>query len=578
MKKLLILLASALLVCLVVGCNSAPQDSSAPQGGPDTSAPEPAASADAPANNAQGKTGQTKVVDAIKDMPVYDSTSGMKVVSQGDRMYFAYDNGGDESGVYQLVLSGGTAEMLARGTCTYLCLDGNMLYTALQDGRTQLQYVNLDTNETDLAAGASGDIVDIAWCEGETVKGFDDEDIQEEWLVYLDKGDLIIVEPIGPYLDYLWEKARRAAEDRNATSESADDVEFTELHTVGAAIDQDDDNFTRYRIGGVMIPFEKDKLPEHTIDHVVAGDESLFMVYYDEDNGGTWLGAFGGPDTRYYASLDEEIAQIDEQTPAAIGDTVYFLRGDGNDSSELVYWISEGGIQQTGVVGEFGERLVAYGDYIFYSKEVKPEGSPDSFVRPCCYNTKTGEEFVFERDWYEDKDLILVDVAGGYMYLEESYGDGSYFDSIADPNGYVTVEAAIAGGAPTQELAQKEEEERQAAEEEARNEPYGPGTSTLYLSAPSNHSACYRLVRRDGSTEFMVLLGPGEETTQTFPCGRYTLKIAEGDEWISDEEAFGPNANYDTTDLFTFESGGAYEIGSGTHGDFSGDSQSGFVG
>ena len=577
MKKLLILLASALLVCLVAGCNSAPQDSSAPQGGPDTSAPEPAASAGSPANNVQSKTGQTKVVDAIKDMPVYDSTSGMKVASRGDRMYFAYDNGGDESGVYQLVLSDGTAEMLARGTCSYLCLDENMLYTALQDGRSQLQYVDLDTNETGLAAGASGDIVDIAWCAGETVKGFDDEDIQQEWLVYLDNGDLIVVEPIGPYLDYLWEKAKRAAEDRNATSESAVNVEFTELHTGGGAIDQDDDKYTRYGIGGVMTPFEKDGLPEHTIDHVVAGDTNLFMVYYDEDNGGTRLGAFGGPDTRYRASLDEEIAKIDEQTPAAVGDTVYFLMSDGG-SDELVYWNSEGGIQQTGVVGDFEKRLVAYGDYVFYSKQAEPEGSSNSFIRPFCYNTKTGEEFAFDRDWYEDKDLILIDVAGGYMYLEESSGDESYFDSIADPNGSVAVEAAIAGGAPTQELAQKEEEERRAAEEEARNEPYGPGTSTLYLSAPSNHSACYRLVRRDGSTEFMVLLGPGEESTQTFPCGRYILKIAEGDEWISDEEAFGPNANYDTTDLFNFEPGGAYEIGSGARGDFSGDSQGGFVG
>jgi hypothetical protein len=60
----------------------------------------------------------------------------------------------------------------------------------------------------------------------------------------------------------------------------------------------------------------------------------------------------------------------------------------------------------------------------------------------------------------------------------------------------------------------------------------------------------------DGSTEFMVLLSPGEETSRSFPCGRYTLKTAEGDTWISDEEAFGDAGHYSTTDIFTFEAGG----------------------
>lgn len=72
-----------------------------------------------------------------------------------------------------------------------------------------------------------------------------------------------------------------------------------------------------------------------------------------------------------------------------------------------------------------------------------------------------------------------------------------------------------------------------------KGEPYGPGTSSLYLTSPSNMSAAYRLVRMDGTTQFMILMKPGENKTVTFPCGRYTLKIEKGETWISDEEAIG---------------------------------------
>ena len=135
-------------------------------------------------------------------------------------------------------------------------------------------------------------------------------------------------------------------------------------------------------------------------------------------------------------------------------------------------------------------------------------------------------------------------------------------------------EAVQADDAAIEEyIAQKEREK----EEELRNEPYGPGTSYLYLKASDTKSAAYRLVRMDGTTQFMVLLAPGEETTQSFPCGRYKLKVAKGETWISDEEAFGSSGNYSTTDVFKFESGATYQISTGTTGDFKGDSQHGFT-
>ncbi len=131
------------------------------------------------------------------------------------------------------------------------------------------------------------------------------------------------------------------------------------------------------------------------------------------------------------------------------------------------------------------------------------------------------------------------------------------------------------------ERERKEEERKQ---EEARklhemydDEPYGPGTSRLHLSADSDKAACFRLVKMNGDTEFMEYLEPGESITKTFPEGRYTLKVAKGDKWISDEEAFGSKGHYSTTDVYTFEANYDYEISAGTRGDFRSDSASGFT-
>ena len=76
----------------------------------------------------------------------------------------------------------------------------------------------------------------------------------------------------------------------------------------------------------------------------------------------------------------------------------------------------------------------------------------------------------------------------------------------------------------------------------------------------------------------MELLEPGESKVMSFPCGRYTLKVAKGPKWISDEEAFGSAGSYSTTDFFTFEEGEAYQISSGERGDFHHDDSGGFLG
>lgn len=132
----------------------------------------------------------------------------------------------------------------------------------------------------------------------------------------------------------------------------------------------------------------------------------------------------------------------------------------------------------------------------------------------------------------------------------------------------------------TEVIDDAERERRAQIEAERRkydNEPYGPGSSGLYLEAGDGQMACFRLVRMNGSTEFKVLLNAGESTTEYFPSGRYTLKVARGDNWISDEKAFGSSGRYSTTDVFTFEDGSVYEIVSGDRSDFNRDNVDGFL-
>lgn len=129
-----------------------------------------------------------------------------------------------------------------------------------------------------------------------------------------------------------------------------------------------------------------------------------------------------------------------------------------------------------------------------------------------------------------------------------------------------------------EEERKKREEEERKRQEELDNEPYGPGTSGLYLKADDDMSACFRLVRVNGSTQFKVFLSPGETTTEYFPSGRYVLKVAEGKEWISDTKAFGKEGHYSSTEMYTFEDNAVYQITGGTRGDFYSDSAEGFLG
>ena len=300
---------------------------------------------------------------------------------------------------------------------------------------------------------------------------------------------------------------------------------------------------------------------------------------------------------------------------AVVGDRAYFIQelGELEESSPsnpvktpnyaLAYCDEQGNVTQTDITWRHRDQLgliFSYGDYVVYSRTCLAVTNPDADAYtfeessgevPCFYNTQTGDEtaIVREHDYVGGihvnglGSVFVLDATSGYIRASASEsqmeaGEYTEIESLSDPDATVLLETVIEGAEITEDLAKRDAEEQEAELEELRNEPYGPGTSTIYLKAPDDKSACYRLVRMDGSTEFQVLLGPGESISESFPCGRYTLKTAEGDEWISDEEAFGPNGDYDTTDVFRFEEGGSYEIGSGYSGDFTSDDAAGFTG
>ncbi len=317
--------------------------------------------------------------------------------------------------------------------------------------------------------------------------------------------------------------------------------------------------------------------------------------------------ALNSDPTLYFCQLDGSEPSISKvadvgccATFAVVDDDVYFLQesessDDSDDSSgvRLVKLDAQGNIEDCGISGVLwgndSPRLYAYGDYIFYSKYEPPvAGEQDAYI-PYCYNTVTGQEAKVPGFDDPTNYTMLYDVAGGCAFIRDvsaGWGTKNQFLSLTNPNGCIPLETVVEGADDTIVTDRQAEEEAaaQAAAEEAAaaeaeqyaDEPYGPGTSELHLSA-DDLSACYRLVRLDGTTEFMVVLAPGESTVQYFPSGRYRLKTAEGETWISDEEAFGPEGHYDTTDIFTFEDGGAYEIGSGESGDFHGEDQQGFL-
>lgn len=202
-------------------------------------------------------------------------------------------------------------------------------------------------------------------------------------------------------------------------------------------------------------------------------------------------------------------------------------------------------------------------DYLYFTRY--HTGGEDNFEGSYLYrmNIASGDiEALYDK--YDISDML--EVAGDYIWFNHF----SYDTTITSDYWGKT------DGSKVALIADLRPETARSEYLDPYVEPYGPGESYLALSTDTL-SACYKLIRMDDTVEFVQFLDPESEITISFPSGRYILKIAEGSEWLGDDQAFGKSGLYSTTDVYQFDEGYTYEIVGGTTGDFNTDSIDGFL-
>ncbi len=496
-----------------------------------------------------------KIVETVEGVPALATTHGYDMVSDGRYIYFAqhsfkrgYTSAGEKDGLYRTDLSLGAPEMIDRDYCMGLNLsDGLLTYF----------------HEGDMKKGEVG---------------FYQADPEELWTSRL------------YFKDAKWQSAFLLDHEIAYLGYNR------QYNTTLICVDLEDEDYTR----------EVD-IGEGEILEANITNGTVYFILRNNENGHRKICVLN-TGTLEYKELDDTWQDV-----MAVKDgCVYYLgapeganyeegpdwdtttpEGDRRDREYVLKKAdADGHIEEPGLRGKIGDRLIAYGDYMVYTKymEDAPDDHGESIHgRPCLFNTVTGEEWMIDRKEFTGKEIRLRDVSAGYLYLDEyscitydkegydlSLFDHSFFCSISDPGkAILTSESVVSTDALNAKREQWDREDAEAkAEEERRkqeeilNTPYGPGKSSLVLSAKEDRSACYKLVKTDDAVEFQVLLSPGESVTKSFPCGYYVLRVAEGDTWISDEEAFGSDGSYSRTDLFYFEDGNSYRISVGQTGDF----------
>ncbi|ACV22159.1 Uncharacterised protein [Slackia heliotrinireducens] len=518
---------AALMLMAAVGCSSGGEAPADVDESADATAEAPA---EATAEQAFG---------GAEPLPV---AADGQIVSDDERICFYYDHelygySGGESGVYCTDPDMTAATLVFEDMgCYPLCLDGDALYCR---GSRGLVRVDLSSHAIEAVDGMDGRVRAVA--------------------PFASDG-----EGSGTFVNVAGEDVMQISQVDDAgawTSETVEGVDEEVLYAV----------------------------PADGVVYFVQSDEGYGLCSYDPQDG----------------SFVRIASIYAEKSFDVVGPDVYYVVDRTPDDSddpdarvlELMCSDAEGNESPTGVKGDISHVVDAYGQYVLYTEwreEANADGEPVYYGEAWCYDTETGATFRIDRPEFDGMDITVQGAASGYLYFvgttyDEITGDAevrAYFCRLDGSGEVISAEDLTAAAEETDEATAWREAEDQAMEEASEkayqesleNEPYGPGTSKLYLEADDEKSACYRLVRMDGTVEFQVLLAPGEETVQEFPCGRYTLKIAEGETWISDEEAFGPDGEYDTTNLFTFEAGEAYGLGTGTQGNVYNDDQSGFLG
>ncbi len=583
-SSLLVALVLALSLC---GCGSSKTPAQSPPAAmavtaaPAPSEPKPTelpseTPADPSDSRAEAEAPAAKepvAVSELPDLPILPSYYGREMVSDGSMIYFfsktEREKLTESAGLYRTDSSFGSFEMLFRGTGSLLCLDGELLYFMGSNGlyggcRT------VDTAGTEINRFSLKTSVDTRYPTffrwGEDTYFLNSQALNNSpgdhfhTTFYAGSGAVV---KAAPGKNGIWFSTLEGKDAKRAKSQS----------------------------DGVLLGRDEPAL---------LTDPFRALYLFD-------------PETRT-ASF---ITRIGTYGFAVSGENVYCLSElpdqPEHDSPkqiefELIYADADGSTFATGVTGRFGDDFIPYGSFIFYTKYTEVpaadgSGAELTVSRPFCYDTRSGTEYALDREEFADLDVRPTDVAAGWMYLrlydvrEDAEGTFRYNLLIDLTDADVSFEinsdeiyknATVCGGVlitdkeDEEERAQREEAKKQYEEEQQRkldNEPYGPGKSSLYLKAQSR-TTCYKLVRVNGTVEFQVLLSPGTGVTKQFPSGRYRLKVAVGDTWISDEEAFGSSGVYQSTNLFTFEPGGSYKVGSGSglEGGFFNGSQQGFTG
>ena len=285
------------------------------------------------------------------------------------------------------------------------------------------------------------------------------------------------------------------------------------------------------------------------------------------------IGSDGFPYEMVCGSTDRDLALC--------GGKLYYQQPDGISmfGDPMLHLMAYDGEQaaDTGVFTDSRD-LFSDGSALYYDKYI--DTMEDYFE---YMETHDGEEPDF--DFIDGRFLFSYTESGGERQLETP-SDIMYIDGAAEgviwyENFALHVWVSEKGGDPVYMAtegvyAPAPDTPSSEPEEEYYESEYGPGISYLDLDT-EELSACFRLLRTDGIEEFRVFLEPGTSCTKSFPCGRYILKIAEGESWISDTEAFGSDGHYSTTDYYYFEAGASYYIGAGTTGDFYSEGAGGFL-
>lgn len=581
------LLAALFLTLSLYGCGSSKTAAQSPStavtatAAPAPSEPEPTElPSEIPAGPSDARTEaeapaakEPVAVSELPDLPILPSYYGREMVSDGSEIYFfsktERETLTESAGLYRTGRSFGSYEMLFRGTGSLLCLDGEFLYfvgsNGLYAGCRTVDTAGTEINRFSLKTSVDKRYptffrwgTDTYFLNSQALNNSPGDHFHTTF-----NAESGAVTKAAPGENGIWFSTFEAKDAKEAKSQGYE----------------------------VLLGRRKP---------ILLADPFRALYLFD-------------PETRT-ASF---ITRIGTYGFAVSGESVYYLSElpdqPEHDSPnqiefELMYAHADGSTFSTGVTGRFGDDFIPYGSFIFYTKYTEVpaadgSGTELTVSRPFCYDTRSGTEYALDREEFADLDVRPTDVAAGWMYLrlydvrEDAEGKFRHNLLIDLTDADVSFEinsdeiynnATVCGGVLTadkedeEERARREEAKKQYEEEQQRkldNEPYGPGTSSLYLKA-QGRTTCYKLVRVNGTVEFQVLLSPGNSVTKKFPSGRYRLKVAVGDTWISDEEAFGASGVYQSTDLFTFEPGSSYKVGSGSgfEGGFFQGSQQGFTG